>query len=125
MKTLEEIRKIRNLNIITIDETDGFASIWYDPLTGKGYSIIMSWGGGWEHLSVNPLKNDKTPTWDFMCRMKEMFFNDDEACVEYHPRKQDYVNNMPHCLHIWRPTKEKLPCPPDIFVGIKELGELR
>ena len=124
MKALEEILKIRNLQILRSGE-DGFHALWTDPITQYRYSIIMSWGGGWEHFSINPISKNKTPEWDFMCKMKEMFFKDDEACVEYHPRKQDYVNNMPHCLHIWRPIKEKLPCPPDIFVGIKELGELK
>lgn len=117
MKSLEEIRKIRNLHIIREGE-DGFHALWADPLTQRVYSIILSWGGGWEHFSVTPYKNDKTPTWDFMCMMKEMFFKDDEACVEYHPKKEDYVNDMPHCLHIWRPLEEKLPIPPAIFVGI-------
>ena len=125
MKSLEEIQEITNLKMIAFTPDDGFAAYWTDPLTQKVYSIIMSWGGGWEHLSVNPVKNDKTPSWDFMCKMKEMFFKDDEVCVQYHPMKKDYVNNMPHCLHIWRPTCAKLPIPPSIFVGVKEWGSLR
>ena len=119
MKTLEEIKEIVNLKIVSINEQDGFLAYWFDLITQKGYSIVMSWGGGWEHLSVNPLKNDKTPSWEQMCKFKNMFFNEDETCVEYHPAKKDYVNNMPHCLHIWRPLNEKLPIPPSIFVGIK------
>ena len=118
MKSLEEIKEIRNLKIIR-EGKDGFQAIWVDPMDRKAYSIILSWGGGWEHFSINPISQKKTPSWDFMCRMKEMFFKDDEACVEYHPKKEDYVNNLPHCLHIWRPTKEKLPLPPAIFVGLK------
>ena len=125
MKSLEEIKKIINLKIVAIDESDGFAAIWTDPLDMRRYSIIVSWGGGWEHLSINPLKNDKTPSWDFMCRIKDMFWNENETCVEYHPSKEHYVNNMPHCLHIWKPTKAELPVPPDIFVGYKDLGELK
>ena len=59
MKTLEEIKEIVNLKIVSIDEQDGFLAYWFDPITQKGYSIVMSWGGGWEHLSVNPLKMTK------------------------------------------------------------------
>ena len=122
MKSLEEIKKIRNLHIVREGE-DGFHALWTDPVTQRVYSIILSWGGGWEHLSVTPYKNDKTPSWDFMCKMKEMFFRDDEACVEYHPKKEDYVNDLPHCLHIWRPLEEKLPTPPSIYVGVGRKGK--
>ena len=116
MKSLEEIKRIRNLKII-IEGEDGFSAWYTDPQDLKVYSIIMSWGGGWEHFSINPYRRNQTPSWDLMCRMKELFFKDDEACVEYHPRKQDYVNNMPHCLHIWRPLEKELPVPPPIYVG--------
>ena len=56
-----------------------------------------------------------------MCEIKEIFFKDEEACVEYHPAKSEYVNNLSHCLHIWRPQKETLPVPDSLLVGIKGL----
>ena len=124
MKSLAEIEKIRNLRIKKVGD-DGFMGFWTDPFTMRVFSVVFSWGGGWEHLSVNPIKNDRTPSWDEMCKFKEMFFRDDEACVEYHPKKEDYVNNMPHCLHIWRPIKETLPIPPSIFVGFVNKGEFK
>lgn len=49
--------------------------------------------------------------------------NEDEACVEYHPKKEDYVNNHKHCLHIWKPTNEVLPLPPSILVGFRSEAE--
>ena len=45
----------------------------------------------------------KTPSWDQMCKMKEIFFEDEEECIEYHPKKSEYITAHPHCLHIWRP----------------------
>ncbi len=122
MKSMEEIRKIINLRI-TKEGQDGFHALWTDPVTQRVYSIILSWGGGWEHFSITPVKNDKTPTWEFMCKMKEYFFKDDEACVEYHPKKEDYVDQLHHCLHIWRPIDQELPCPPAIFVGLGRKGD--
>ena len=119
MKKLEEIKQITNLKIIQEAE-DGFLAIWTNPIDRKQYSIILSWGGGWEHLSVNPISQNKTPSWDFMCQLKEMFFRDDEACVEYHPARKDYISQLDHCLHIWKPLREKLPVPPSIFVGLKK-----
>lgn len=63
--------------------------------------IIVSDGGGWDHVSVS-LPN-KCPSWDSMCEVKRMFFRDDEVAFQLHPAKAQYVNFHPHCLHLWRP----------------------
>ncbi len=55
---------------------------------------------------------------DEMCKLKADFFRDDEVVVQFHPAKSEYVNNLTNCLHLWRPTTEKLPLPPSILVGI-------
>ena len=86
----------------------------------KNMTVIWSYGGGWEHVSIDG--KNRTPTWDEMCSIKDMFFSDDECCVQYHPPKSEYVNNIPHCLHIWKPIEQysvALPIPPSLFVGIK------
>lgn len=57
-----------------------------------------------------------------MCELKDMFFNEDECCVQYHHPKSEYVNNIKYCLHIWKPIKKysgTLPIPPSLFVGVK------
>ena len=79
-------------------------------------TVIWSWGLGWEHVSVSPKNQSRTPTWDEMCRVKDMFWNEDEAVVQYHPRKSDYVNIRKNCLHLWRPIDVELPTPPTICV---------
>jgi len=86
----------------------------------KGMTVIWSFGGGWEHVSIDG--KHRMPTWEEMCELKDMFWNDDECCVEYHPPKSEYVNNVKHCLHIWKPIEKysgKLPMPPSIFTGLK------
>ena len=86
----------------------------------KNMTVLWSYGGGWEHVSIDG--KNRTPTWDEMCSIKDMFFSDDECCVQYHPPKSEYVNNAPHCLHIWKPIEQysgTLPIPPSLFVGIK------
>ena len=55
-----------------------------------------------------------------MCRIKDIFWRDDETVVQYHPAKSEYVNNMPNCLHLWRPISQVMPIPPAIMVGIKD-----
>lgn len=121
MKTIDEIRKTRNLFIEAETDNAGMGGYYYDVISGKNLSFIFSYQMGWEHLSVS--MPSKTPSWDQMCRMKDIFWNKDEACVEYHPKEEDYVNMHPHCLHIWKPTEEYLPTPPHILVGFKDNEE--
>lgn len=100
---------------------DGFNGIYVDPVERKNYFFVFSWGQGWEHLSVS--QRNKTPSWDIMCRIKNVFWGEDEACVEYHPKKEDYVNLHPHCLHIWKEVGKEFPTPPSILVGFKTGNE--
>lgn len=82
-------------------------------------TVIWSFGGGWEHVSVAPRQRKVVPSWEDMCLLKEMFFTDDECVVQYHPPKSENVNNLSNCLHLWRPVKETIPMPPSIMVGFK------
>lgn len=82
--------------------------------TGKRVNFVFSFGGGWEHLSVSTARS--CPTWEDMCAAKDLFFEKNETCVQYHPAANDYVNNHPYCLHIWRPINERLPQPPIEYV---------
>lgn len=121
MKAIDEIKKTRNLFIEAETDNAGMGGYYHDVLSGKNLNFIFSYQMGWEHLSVS--MPSKTPSWDQMCRMKDIFWNKDEACVEYHPKEEDYVNMHQHCLHIWKPTEEYLPTPPHILVGFKDAEE--
>ena len=79
--------------------------------------VIASFGGGWDHVSVS-LRN-RCPTWDEMCFIKNMFFEENECVIQYHPPKSEYVNNHPYVLHMWKPQQAIIPMPPSIMVGIK------
>lgn len=57
---------------------------------------------GYEHVSVSPKKQFQTPTWDDMCQLKDIFFNDDEEVYQIHPPKKEYVDYQSNCLHLWR-----------------------
>jgi len=82
--------------------------------------IIASDGEGWEHVSVS-LPN-RCPTWDEMCYVKGVFWDDDDCVVQFHPPTKEYVNNHPHCLHMWRPTGWNMPTPPGWMIGYQHLG---
>jgi len=60
-------------------------------------------GEKWEHVSVEPL-NGKTPVWDDMCFVKDMFWDPEDTVVQIHPPKSEYVNMVENCLHLWRPV---------------------
>lgn len=119
MKTIEDIKLNNRLIVGNIGIDGGQGEIHFPHWTG---SVIWSNGGGWDHVSVAPYRRNILPSWEDMCRLKDMFFYDDEAVVQYHPAKSEYVNNLSNCLHIWKPQNETLPVPPSSMVGIKKLN---
>ena len=118
---MKAVKTNKYLNIIKqgIDGGIGYIKLPRQNLSGyTKASIIWSNGGGWEHVSVCPL-NGSMPKWEDMCFVRKMFFDDEDWVVEFHPPKSEYVNNMPNCLHLWKPLDEKLPTPPSILTGLK------
>ena len=97
---------------------DGFAADIH--IGGWDGSLICSWGGGWYHVSVCPYAKRMTPSYDDMQKLKEMFFRDDEAAIQVHPPKAEYVNNMENCLHLWSCYYKPMVLPPSCFVGLKK-----
>lgn len=77
--------------------------------------VICSDGMYWEHVSVS--MPTRTPSWQNMCFIKDMFWDEDDIIVQFHPAKSDYVDNHKHCLHMWRPVDQPIPMPPSIMVG--------
>jgi hypothetical protein len=84
--------------------------------------VIASDGEGWEHVSVS--LPDRCPTWEEMCRIVSIFWDEDDCVMQLHPPRADWVSNHPYCLHLWRPTGERIPLPPSWMVGYKHLGDL-
>jgi hypothetical protein len=83
--------------------------------------VIASDGGKWEHVSVHIVEDGKneTPAWEEMCKIKEIFWDEEDCVIQYHPAKSEYVNNHKHTLHLWRPVNIEIPIPPSIMVGVK------
>lgn len=82
------------------------------------FSVIASDGMGWEHVSATIINAQRCPTWREMCFIKDLFFNEDEVVVQYHPAKKDYINNHPYCLHLWKKVDSEFETPPTLMVGI-------
>ena len=73
--------------------------------------------GEWQHISVS--KRRKPPTWAEMCYIKDLFFDENEVVVQFHPAKKDYVNFAKNCLHLWKWNAGEFPVPDPVLVGPK------
>lgn len=85
---------------------------------GRYYQCLISDGMGWAHVSVSIPSDRRCPTWEEMCYIKSVFFEDTDCVVQYHPSKDQYVNNHPYCLHLWQSLDVQFPTPLKQMVGI-------
>ena len=92
----------------------------------------------WEHVSVHtrydagtpnrPNLKMRLPTWPEMQLVKTLFWEDDERVMQFHPEEDQYVNDHPFVLHLWKPGPTVLdrlydeggefPWPNSILVGL-------
>jgi hypothetical protein len=70
-------------------------------------------------------RQDRCPTWEEMCAVKDLFWDHEDTVMQLHPPKSDWVSNHNFCLHMWRPVGVDIPRPPALMVGIAELGTLK
>ena len=117
MKSKDEIIA-SNKVLITQNSMDGFFGILF--IRGWQGTVQVSWGAGWDHVSVSPQKSKYTPSWDDMCAIKEVFFKDDEAVIQIHPPKDEYICNVSNCLHLWRANDKEMVLPPAFMVGLRK-----
>lgn len=110
-----------NLCIIAFDGADPEARD--DILRDAGAEAI-----GWEHVSVHareigriliggrPSSTKRTPTWEEMCTVKGLFWEDEDCVLQFHPPRSEYVNTNPHVLHLWRNAGITVQLPPKCLV---------
>ncbi len=114
MKPLEELKQQPGLCILgKLSDVDPGAARWeiYRGLVkwpGFEGSVIFGFNeaGLMEHVSVSHRNRHRLPTWDDMCKLKDMFFRPDEMVVQIHPAEKNYlhgVNGLENVLHLWRP----------------------
>jgi hypothetical protein len=106
------------------DPGDDFGAFQIPGPCGESLRIIASPGDAnenvpWEHVSVST--RHRCPYWKEMCFVKDLFWDKEEAVMQLHPPRSEYVNNHNFCLHLWRPLEGAIPLPPSIAVGIKGL----
>lgn len=120
--------KFRLLGLDFGKKGEPFGAFLCDSPFRPGYTlvIIASPGGRisdtrvvhWEHVSVHAavaltgnIKTDRTPTWEEMDYVKGLFWDDSDVVMQLHINDGNKVNNHPHTLHLWRPTRDKIPLP--------------
>lgn len=86
------------------------------PRPDSTLAVIASNGMDWDHVSVHVLDEDRCPTWEEMCFIKDLFWHRNETVVQYHPAESDYVNLHPYTLHLWKPQSAAVPTPERILV---------
>lgn len=119
MKTVEEILSYKGIYSdklkIGDDGIKGFLTV-----NRTDMSFVASWGGGWDHVSVAPIKRHIVPDWHTMCKVKQIFFKPDEAVIQIHPSEDQYVDNLSNCLHLWRANDREMVLPPSFMVGFRK-----
>ena len=119
MKTISEILDCKQIYTEGLDfSEDGIKG--YMCIERVDMTFVASWGGGWDHVSVSPLKKKIVPSWEMMCKVKDIFFEPEEAVIQIHPPKDEYVNNMSNCLHLWRANDKEMTLPPSFMVGLRK-----
>jgi len=128
MKLKPEVEQYRLRNGPFPSNTgDDFGAFFLPGPCGRTLIVMASSGDAslaidWEHVSVSGDKHP--PNWREMCFVKDLFWDEEETVMQLHPPKSRWINNHPRCLHLWRPKSQEIPLPPEITVGIKELGVL-
>lgn len=89
-------------------------------------AVIASNRELWEHVSVHAFRrrDSYTPTWDEMCYVKSLFWDDENVVMQLHPKKREYRNMHPNVLHLWRPVSIAIPTPnPDLVAPLQEISK--
>lgn len=102
------MRNIKEINSKVMWKTSplnaaGIRTAFVNLPSGVRASIIVGFNeSGWEHVSME-LYARRLPTWEEMCFIKNIFWEDEEEVIQIHPKKSEYVN-MTEALHLWRPV---------------------
>lgn len=122
-KTIEKFRVVNGpIGTTSALGCTGFFVIPHPSIERHELRCQISDGMGWEHVSVSVAPRfqvaKRCPTWEEMCIVKNIFWDETDLVIQYHPSKEDYVNMHPHVLHLWRPIGVTLPKPDKLMVGV-------
>lgn len=100
MRTIDEIKKKVLMSRNPFSEMSGYINL----KSGRQVTFVAGRNEeGNEHVSVSYHGMKKLPTWEEMCEVKDIFWNEEEEVVQIHPKHSQYVN-IGEVLHLWRPA---------------------
>lgn len=88
MKSRDEIENIRQYGFKVIESTDAGGCGWFR--CAPFYKTTVVWTFNDKHVSIH--SEYKMPSWDDMCKLKDMFYNYNDEVWQCHPKKSQYVN---------------------------------
>ena len=100
------------------DPSLGNSGFFIIDLEGHTLRVQASDGKGWDHVSVS--LEDRCPTWDEMCYVKDLFWKGNETVVQFHPPRNEYMDDHAFCLHLWLHQGPEIRRPPTIRVGVRK-----
>lgn len=93
---------------------------FYIPFESYILKVLATDGKGfdpqWEHVSVS--LPGRCPNWREMCFIKDLFWSKEETVLQIHPPESLYINQHPHCLHLWKNPNNIFELPPLEYVGV-------
>lgn len=111
MKSFDQLKNEKKILIHDLNSEEGIGTLYLldnnEPCT-----VIFSNYLGWDHVSVS--YRNRCLTWEEMCQVKDIFFDEEETVVQYHPKKSEYVNLHPYVLHLWKKQNEEFELPKPI-----------
>lgn len=111
MRSFDEIKANKQVKTFAQSYMPGMYGGWLNIRGEKRdlYYQMSVDGEEYEHVSVHyPNCLKKTPSWEVMCKVKDIFWRDDEEVHQIHPSKYEYlhgIGSMENVLHLWRPVK--------------------
>lgn len=106
MRDFTEIINLGNTFDIKINGNTAYGKI-YDR-KGTINFIAGRNEGGWEHVSVSVGNGRNAPTWEVMCKVKKIFWKDEEDVIQYHAKESEYFHGFDNVrmevFHLWRPA---------------------
>ena len=109
------IAKLLGIELKLSEEEMSKCGCFKIAIDNEEYNVIASSDLGWEHVSVSHA--DHIPSWEVMCKIKDLFWEDEDVVMQLHPKKSEYVNLCKTCLHLWKPIGSDIPAPPKELLG--------
>ncbi|MCD8322376.1 MAG: hypothetical protein LUC89_05770 [Oscillospiraceae bacterium] len=118
MRNLNELDQYRIKGFPLNNGNSPIQGAFHIQTKGRAFAVIASIdrqmdGSPVEHISISHRNEKIYPTWDELCEIKDIFFLPEEACVQFFPRKSEYVNIKGNCFHLWRPVNDMLDMRPE------------